>query len=193
VLSDGAADFEFKFGEIANAIQKCKVDLGVDIKLLGTMGILARNSTDTEARRTRLAIAKITYPEKDKNGKNYRGWLLYTRPTYYAKDEPRDVRYYAESNVKFPHQSTGDQMYDEKQFEAYRSLGFLTMEEIIGDDPPNDLLCLIKSELEYLAQNDMKLARVVMELFADENCGPVVIKSGKAKPETTDPTVSITD
>ena len=34
VLSDGAADESFKFGEIANAIQKCKVDLGVDIDTL---------------------------------------------------------------------------------------------------------------------------------------------------------------
>lgn len=176
VLSDGAADFSFKFGEIANAIQKCKVDLGVDIKLLGTMGILARNSTDTTTRRTRLSIGQITYPEKDEDGRNRRGWLLYTRPTYYGKDEPRDIRYYAESNKKFPHQSTGDQMYDEKQFEAYRSLGFLTMEEIVGETPPADLICLIKSELEYLAQDDARLAVLVTELFEEEGCGPASIK-----------------
>ena len=134
VLSDGAADADFKFGEIANAIQKCKVDLGVDIKFVGAMNILGRYSTDEgEVKKSRFAVAKITYPEKDESGDEYVGWLLYTRPTYYGTTEPRDVRYYAESNEKFPHQSTGDQMYDEKQFEAYRGLGFMTMNEVIEE------------------------------------------------------------
>ena len=144
VLSDGAADESFKFGEIANAIQKCKVDLGVDIKMIGAMNILARTAkVEGTSQRSRFALAQITYPEKyvDRDtgqSKNYVGWLLYVRPTYYG-DEPRDVRYYAESNPHFPHQSTGDQMYDEKQFEAYRSLGFLTMDEVIGDADPNTI------------------------------------------------------
>ncbi|MFN6963212.1 MAG: patatin-like phospholipase family protein [Pyrinomonadaceae bacterium] len=140
VLSDGAADEAFKFGEIANAIQKCKVDLGVDINFVGAMNIYGRYSKEEgEIRRSRFALAEIVYPEKDAAGENIRGWLLYTRPTYYGTTEPRDVRYYAEANQHFPHQSTGDQMYDEKQFEAYRTLGFLTMNEIIRDSRPKDI------------------------------------------------------
>src|SRR5688500_147890 len=154
VLSDGAADADFKFGEIANAIQKCKVDLGVDIQFVGSMNIRARSKekeTDEKVVRSRFALARITYPEtyfeqktNESTGKivgqekHHVGWLLYTRPTYY-ENEPRDIITYAESNVRFPHQSTGDQMYDEKQFEAYRGLGFLTMEEIIGEHSPTDL------------------------------------------------------
>jgi hypothetical protein len=133
VLSDGAADESFKFGEIANAIQKCKVDLGVDIRFIGTMNIQSRDSQVTgEDKRSRFALARITYPERDAEGKQLKGYILYTRPTYYGKTEPADIRNYADSNTRFPHQSTGDQMYDEKQFEAYRGLGFLTMEEIIA-------------------------------------------------------------
>src|SRR5688572_25324081 len=67
VLSDGAADADFKFGEIANAIQKCKVDLGTDIQFIGSMKIRARSKDkDPEAGKpdgSRFAIAKITYPE----------------------------------------------------------------------------------------------------------------------------------
>ena len=112
-------------------------------------------TTDETTKRSRYALAQITYPEKFLNAEthrmeNYKGWLLYVRPTYYATNEPRDVRYYAESNAQFPHQSTGDQMYDEKQFEAYRSLGFLTMEEVIGDTQPNDLTELFDSLQEQL-------------------------------------------
>ena len=144
-LSDGAADADFKFGEIANAIQKCKVDLGVDIQFVGGMNIYGRFSKEeAEVKKSRFAIAKIVYPEKNADGESRVGWLLYTRPTYYGTTEPRDIRYYADSNEKFPHQSTGDQMYDEKQFEAYRGLGFMTVEEIIGDGSPADIQELIK-------------------------------------------------
>lgn len=151
LLSDGAADESFKFGEISNAIQKCKVDLGVDIKFKGGINIRGRYSPEEgEVKRLRFAIAEITYPETDENGQNLKGYLLYTRPTYYGTTEPTDIRYYADSHRTFPHQSTGDQMYDEKQFEAYRSLGFMTIQEIIGSGDPKDLaelLHLLKDEL----------------------------------------------
>lgn len=138
VLSDGAADHEFKYGEISNAIQKCKVDLGVDIKFNDGINIFARKGVDAgKTKKVRYSIADITYPEKGSDGKNLTGYLLYTRPAYY-KTEPTDIKHYADANQTFPHQSTGDQMYDEKQFEAYRGLGFLTMEEIIGKNKSGD-------------------------------------------------------
>src|SRR5688572_18171871 len=90
-LSDGAADAKFKFGEIANAIQKCKVDLGVDIKFVGAMNIYPRDcDDDLKAKGSRFAIAQITYPELDEDtGRNRVGFLLYMRPTYYGRTEPR--------------------------------------------------------------------------------------------------------
>ncbi|HVF30645.1 MAG TPA: patatin-like phospholipase family protein [Pyrinomonadaceae bacterium] len=149
VLSDGAADADFKFGEIANAIQKCKVDLGVDIKFVGAINIYGRYSKDVgEVKRSRFAIAQIIYPEKDAIG-----WLLYTRPTFYG-DESNDIRYYADANKNFPHQTTGDQMYDEKQFEAYRGLGYMTMQTIIGDQEPADLEELITLLREKMDVSD---------------------------------------
>lgn len=168
VLSDGAADESFKFGEIANAIQKCKVDLGVDIRLLGSMNIRRRTTRETKVDGSRFAIAEITYPEKGDDGKNLKGYLVYTRPTYYATTEPRDIMNYADSNAKFPHQSTGDQMYDEKQFEAYRGLGFYTMSEIqnifrataIGD--PEDL---VDDELELLFYEEEDMRKTLFKFF----------------------------
>jgi len=191
VLSDGAADAGFKFGEIANAIQKCKVDLGVDIKFLGSMNIYGRNYKDQgEVKRSRFALAQITYPELDDNGDNYKGWLIYTRPTYYGTSEPRDVRYYADANSAFPHQSTGDQMYDEKQFEAYRGLGFLTMTEIRNvfeatalGDPKNE----VNDELEELFAREKDLRETVFGFFGIANAGSFRprAKNGKEAPPTT--------
>jgi hypothetical protein len=169
VLSDGAADADFKFGEIANAIQKCKVDLGVDIKFLGSMNIRARKTREEgEIKRSRFAIAEIVYPERDARNKRVRGWLIYTRPTFYGTSEPRDIVTYADSNERFPHQSTGDQMYDEKQFEAYRGLGFLTMTEIqkvflaTANGDPNDE---VDDELEDLFRRDADLRDTVFGFF----------------------------
>jgi hypothetical protein len=168
VLSDGAADAEFKFGEIANAIQKCKVDLGVDISFVGSMNIRGRYSEEeSELKRSRFALAKITYPEKKPDNTNYVGWLLYTRPTYY-KNEPRDIMNYAESNDQFPHQSTGDQMYDEKQFEAYRGLGFLTMMEtrkIFAATAIGDPLDEVDDDLEICFEKDKDMRDTLFGFF----------------------------
>jgi hypothetical protein len=175
VLSDGAADAEFKFGEIANAIQKCKVDLGVKIEFKGAVNIHGRYSKEEGVvQKARFAIAEIIYPELDRNRKRRRGWLLYTRPTYYGTTEPRDVRYYADANERFPHQSTGDQMYDEQQFEAYRSLGSLTMNEIYNTflatskgDPDNH----VDDELEELFAGDPEMRDTIFEFFGFRNSG----------------------
>lgn len=139
LLSDGAADADFKFGEISNAIQKCKVDLGVDIKFLGGINIYGRNAPEEgDRKKLRFSIAEIIYPERGENDEPLKGHLLYVRPAYYGT-ESTDIRHYAEANLSFPHQSTGDQMYDEKQFEVYRSLGFLTVDEVLGTAEDTDL------------------------------------------------------
>ena len=36
---------------------------------------------------------------------------------------PWDVRAYKEADPVFPHHSTGDQLYTDQRFEAYRALG----------------------------------------------------------------------
>ncbi len=132
VLSDAAADDNFTFGEISNAIEKCRVDLGVKIEFTEGINIYSRHQeVDDQTPKKRYALAEIIYPEKDDNKKNHRGKLLYIRPSFYENIEPTELKYYARSNISFPHQSTADQLYDEKQFEAYRSLGFCIMEEIL--------------------------------------------------------------
>jgi hypothetical protein len=130
ILSDAAADEHFTYGEISNAIEKCKVDLGVDIKFNGEIKIYARSvANDYVDTRQRYAVAEIKYPEQTGPAKSY---LLYIRPTFYG-DEATDIKHYANLNLTFPHQTTVDEFYDEKQFEAYRALGFFTMETIIAE------------------------------------------------------------
>jgi Patatin-like phospholipase len=154
VLSDAAADENFTFGEISNAIEKCKVDLGVDIKFNDGINIYPRNKAKDYAETRQLfAIAEIIYPERNHRGKNCKGHLLYIRPTFYG-DESTDIKHYANANKTFPHQSTSDQLYDEKQFEAYRALGFRTMERIMGSRQHNNLSDLMNILREDGIQKD---------------------------------------
>jgi hypothetical protein len=50
------------------------------------------------------------------------GTLIYVRSVLTAA-APHDVRAYQELDPDFPHNSTGDQLYTDQRFEAYRALG----------------------------------------------------------------------
>jgi hypothetical protein len=68
------------------------------------------------------------------------GWMLYLKLAVTGV-EPVFLRDYRRENPAFPHQTTGDQFFDEAQFEAYRTLGGCAMEgmfrgEIVGKATP---------------------------------------------------------
>jgi len=129
VVSDAGADNTFAFDDLANAIEKCKVDLGVEIVFEDGINIPSRHGTEElSGPAERFAIARINYPEM--RDENDAGFLLYIKPTI-LKNEPIELKHYVEANPSFPHQSTADQLFDEQQFEAYRKLGFLTMDRIL--------------------------------------------------------------
>lgn len=163
IVSDAAADEKFNFGEIANAIEKCRVDFGVEIKFRGEMNIHSRFASD-ELRKNgqRYAIADIIYPELDdaKPRKHRSGYLIYVRPALIG-GEPVDISHYADFNSSFPHQSTGDQFFDEHQFEAYRALGFLTFEELIDTECPQTVEANFKSILEKSVRNEVPLESAI--------------------------------
>ncbi len=64
------------------------------------------------------AIGKIRYEGEDKPS----GTLLYIKSSL-TEGVPVDVGEYALKHPTFPHQTTGDQFFDEGQFESYRKLG----------------------------------------------------------------------
>ena len=54
------------------------------------------------------------------------GIITYVKPVL-CGDEFVDVCEYSIENKKFPQQSTGDQFFDESQFESYRKLGYCSL------------------------------------------------------------------
>ena len=109
---DAAADADRAFGDLGNAVHKCRVDFGaeidVDVSALAPRG-------DGLAERS-CAVGRIRYADGSS------GTLLYLKPSL-TGEEPADIAHYARSHACFPHEPTSDQFFDEAQFESYRRLG----------------------------------------------------------------------
>ncbi len=126
IACDVGADPQFKFEDLGNTIRKCRIDLGVDIRI-GVDQIRERSSAGFS--RWHCAMGDIYYPDGDGGGS--RGKLLYIKSSL-SGDEPEDVINYAKEHAAFPHEPTGDQFFDEAQFESYRRLGEHIGTEVLG-------------------------------------------------------------
>jgi Patatin-like phospholipase len=71
-------------------------------------------------------FGKITYRNSDE-------CLLVYLKTTFINDLPPDIIAYKNKHNDFPDQSTADQFFDEKQFEAYRELGYQIAHKMIDD------------------------------------------------------------
>lgn len=71
-------------------------------------------------------FGKITY------GNSEECLLIYFKTTY-INNLPPDIIAYKKKHADFPDQTTADQFFDEKQFEAYRELGYQIAKKMIKD------------------------------------------------------------
>lgn len=144
VLCDATADPDFKFVDLANAIEKVRADFGAIVEITSEdLGALVpqRGKGDAEdpavlpvAKRGYL-IARIRYSKLDgqlDDRAPEQGLLIYLKATFY-KALSADMHGYRRAHHDFPNQSTGDQFFDEKQFESYRELGFQTVWLMLQD------------------------------------------------------------
>jgi len=115
VACDASCDSDYAFGDLHNAMERCRTDFGVEIEV-DTKHLIP---TGTPARAAaHFALGVIHYSSSSKDD----GLLLYLKPTLLATD-PADVLGYSTKNKEFPHDSTGNQWFDEALFENYRALG----------------------------------------------------------------------
>ncbi|PJJ48528.1 patatin-like phospholipase domain-containing protein [Hymenobacter chitinivorans] len=123
ILGDGEEDHLFTCEGLANAIRRCLVDFGVEIKI--DVRPITNRTKRISSRH--YAVGTINYPDDPPNQPS--GYLLYLK-TSLTGEEPTDVREYADKNAAFPHQSTADQFFSEPQFESYRRLGMHIIQEL---------------------------------------------------------------
>ncbi len=124
VASDASADPEFQFEDLANLVYKARADYGIEIAADNAIEI--RPHIDAAGvigySKVSYVVAPIAYPATSDGLKQESGVLVYVKSSLPAA-LPADIENYRRTNPGFPHQSTGDQWFDESQFEAYRRLG----------------------------------------------------------------------
>ncbi|MBR9988410.1 MAG: patatin-like phospholipase family protein [Gemmatimonadetes bacterium] len=121
IAADCGADPDFAFDDVGNLVRRAREDFDIEIRIdLSPL----RPGADGTARQPMVA-GDIHYPD------GVTGVLLLFKPTLIGS-EPADVTQYRSRNAAFPAESTGDQFYDEAQWESYRRLGQFAAETAFG-------------------------------------------------------------
>jgi GMC oxidoreductase/Patatin-like phospholipase len=150
LLGDSGEDPLARFKDLSNLIQKARIDFDADIRffqdteelyadprvqrvfnhikqkdeqrheaLLTAFGGLKDLRSNGVGMSTKHAsIGFVYYNDDDSPG----SVILYLKATH-TGDEDLDILNYAAENPTFPNESTGDQFFDEPQWESYRRLG----------------------------------------------------------------------
>ncbi len=147
VSVDGECDPNRVFDAVIKLIRYARIDLGAKIDI--DLDNLRKDENGFS--RAHAALGKITYSDRSI------GWLLYLKPSL-TGDELPDVLDYRREQPAFPHQTTLDQIYSEKQFEAYRALGEHSAEELFRDE------ILGAKGLDF-AQNSRRNGRTKLSLW----------------------------
>jgi hypothetical protein len=127
VVSDAGSDPGYTFDDLANAVRRIRLDLGVPI-IFPPIDITKQGQG---AGNPHAAIGRIRYAVVD-GAEAPDGIIVYIKATL-SGDEPVDVKNFAASDPAFPHDSTANQFFDEARFESYRMLGFHSVLAITGE------------------------------------------------------------
>lgn len=130
IVCDGAVDPQYTFSELANAMQKVRTDFGAliiinneDLKDLTP----SQEINQVKVAKKGFLKAKIVYAD------NSKGRLIYINTTF-CEGLSADLYGYKREHPSFPEEPTSDQFFNEKQFEAYRELGYHIAWSMMKDD-----------------------------------------------------------
>lgn len=176
IVCDAGEDPQFRFGDLGTAVERVRVDFGVLIELFGDdLGKVKPGDGQGPASRSGgylkepakrgFLVARIRYPAGDKAapGVSSDGVLIYLKPTV-LPGLTADICAYSVAHASFPGQSTLDQFFDEKQFEAYRELGFKTTYRMLEGFRQGDKSTLTDNEPELVERALRVLAANAKEL-----------------------------
>jgi hypothetical protein len=144
VVVDAGADPAYGYADLANAVRRIRIDLGVRVE----MDAIDIDGAHQGKGNPHGLVGRIVYEDVD--GPPAIGTLIYLKPAL-SGDEPVDVRNYAAAHPTFPHESTANQWFSEPQFESYRVLGMHTAYAMAGRDPHTHCPPTAQSVAEFCA------------------------------------------
>ena len=119
IAIDASNDAEDRFTALAEAIATARMDHGIEIDI--DPSPMVRGAKARADRPWAYGIA--THPLEDGEEKPYKTEIFFVKAVL-AGSLDWDLEQYAVEHADFPRRTTGDQFYDEWDFEAYRSLGY---------------------------------------------------------------------
>ena len=137
-LVDCGADPRPCFADLGDAIRRCRIDFRADIQLSVNQFM---RSPGAPTSGVHYVVGHVVY---DREHARLLGWgdlsdpddrsgtIVWVKPSVMGLD-PADVRQYSLENDVFPQQTTGDQWFDEAQFESYRRLGMECARAALSD------------------------------------------------------------
>ena len=163
LIVDGEADPKISLASLVSATRRIEEDFGATLEFEAGMGPAQlvmypekdqRNyPADTRYAAAPFALGKLTYNhpvEKD-------GLLIYVKSTVIQQMDFKTAGYLA-SNPEFPHQSTVDQFFDPAQFDAYRCLGYESIETALSALKDSNSLGAYPALKSTLVSPDAKIA-----------------------------------
>ncbi|MCS6928796.1 MAG: patatin-like phospholipase family protein [Saprospiraceae bacterium] len=125
VVGDFEEDASFTFASLGQAVRLAKSIYDIEIEI-DLRPLIPRKLDVEPTSASCVAIGRIKYPAS-RNGPAMEGQLVYLKSSLAQTQEgepiPVYVLNYARLRPDFPHESTSDHYFDERQFEAYRMLG----------------------------------------------------------------------
>jgi hypothetical protein len=133
VVLDATGDTPFSLATFGQAVETARADLGVEIALV-ERDRLGPAATKGHAKALAV-VATATYA----NGVVA---TIYLCKAAVVDDLPADVLAWAHAHTSFPNDTTANQFYGDREFEAYRRLGYAAAQEaltLMAPQPPKPL------------------------------------------------------
>lgn len=165
IVCDGGQDNASSYADLVTAVQRIGQDFGASVHFdmavqngagfdkSGPAQMIAKPTLTDYPKSAEFAekgyfVGRIDYGERGVVGWPRSGILIYLKSTL-IRDLGVGAKGYRGAHHDFPNESTGDQFFDEEQFEAYREVGYRICEQMITE---LDLTELFKGGRPPLAQ-----------------------------------------
>jgi len=144
LVSDNGQDSDYAFADLESLVRLVRLDEGGEVQILGgkdlaqflkrkkctepTFFIDPEQDPDWQDKARAggspsFALAmRITFSDEDDEKAQEPIEMIWIKPSRLSR-LPQDVAVYGRSHADFPQQSTGNQFFDEAQWESYRRLG----------------------------------------------------------------------
>ena len=147
IVCDASADPTYDMGSMANLMRKVRIDFAASIEPFSDEDLDQRVPGAIRRHFGSLADLAPSAPGAPSTAHATLFWVRYANPVsrpsvlLYLKasltgDESADVTQYHRTHLEFPHEGTGDQFFDEEQWESYRCLGQHVLSKVHDETAP---------------------------------------------------------